>query len=369
MLGILIAATATSLLAAPPGLPSPVPEVAAEFSAVDRYPATEVDFAGGVRGLPHLVFAEPPGHRPLELDLYLPPVSLHAPATGLPLVVFIHGGGWSSGDTRRIRSFVDFPGVLASLSARGYVVASIEYRLSGEARFPAQAADVSAAIRWLRGNAFRYGIDPARALAWGVSAGGHLAALAAVNCNALVTGPKPSTQTDRAGVATDVAAGEAATDCLQGAVAWYGVYDMATIAEQVRQVHGVSRDADDAPEWKLLGCSGRRGCTTQQLAAASPVTYVDHADPPILLIAGSTDTVVPTQQTLEMAARLDAAGVNHELMVLPGVSHNFIGPTFRQTREANLEALAATFSFIDRTIGSASAASAARDDQSRDDKE
>jgi hypothetical protein len=110
---------------------------------------------------------------------------IHHPPVGFPLVLCIHGGGWMGGDSHRNGPFVDFPGVLASLSARGYVVASIEYRLSSEAQFHAQAQDVKAAIGFFRLNALKYGIDPARAAAWGLSAGGHLAGLDPVSCKAL----------------------------------------------------------------------------------------------------------------------------------------------------------------------------------------
>jgi acetyl esterase/lipase len=91
---------------------------------------------------------------------------------------------------------------------------------------------------------------------------------------------------------------------------------------------------------------GTRQCNPGQIAAASPVTYVEAKDPPMLLIGGT----VPCHQTLEMAERLKAAGVPHELMVIPGVDHVFIGKTPEETREANLKALDATFRFIDRTM-------------------
>ena len=95
-------------------------------------------------------------------------------------------------------------------------------------------------------------------------------------------------------------------------------------------------------------------CQQSQVTAASPVSYVDRNDPPMLLIVGSEDTLVPTKQTIEMAERLTAAGVKHDLIVLPGIDHSFIGKTAEATRDANLKALAATFEFIDRTIGNRS---------------
>lgn len=263
--------------------------------------------------------------------------------------MYIHGGGWMGGDSHRSGAFVDFPEVLASLSARGYVVASIEYRLSGEAIFPAPAQDVKAAIRWLRSRASEYGIDPARAIAWGASAGGHLAGLAAVSCNAQALEPEQTIKSAAPDTRADTIGSSKISDCVQGGVTWYGVFDIATIAAQARQDKAMSRDVPDAPEWRMLGCSARQ-CKEGQIAAASPVTYIDAKDPPMLLIVGTEDTTVPYHQTLEMAERLKAAGVPHELMVIPSVDHVFIGETAEQTREANLKALDATFRFIDETM-------------------
>ena len=123
----------------------------------------------GVVGLADVTYAVIPGFRPLRLDLYLAPGATNKPH---PLVIFVHGGGWQSGHTRHSGAFADWPGVLASLAAKGYVVASVEYRLSGEARFPAAIQDVKSAIRYLRVHSSEYGIDPARAVIWGGSAAG-----------------------------------------------------------------------------------------------------------------------------------------------------------------------------------------------------
>ncbi len=187
------------------------------------------------------------------------------------------------------------------------------------------------------------------------AAGGHLSGLAAVSCNAAVLEPKQTVRSYAPGTKDDPITSSKVSDCVQGGVTWYGVFDMATIADQSRQDKAMSRDVPDAPEGQLLGCFGNK-CKQEQIAAASPVTYVDRNDPPMLLIVGTEDTMVPYHQTLEMAEKLKAAGVKHELIVLPGINHSFIGKTPDQTRDANLKALAATFQFIDRTIGSASTA-------------
>jgi acetyl esterase/lipase len=344
----------------------------------DRYPERRTAFAGGVVGFADLTYSVLPGFRPLRLDLYQPP---GAPGSH-PLVVFIHGGGWMSGHTRHSGAFEDWPGVLASLAAKGYVVASVEYRLSGEAPFPAAIQDVKAAIRWLRARAPQYGIDRQRAIVWGGSAGGQLAALAATSCGAAalrpVTERRPSG--DRAvsegtpsgaergnpqrGLATERPAKEppapggrtvprpedSESDCVQGLITWYGIFDFATIAAQSGP-DGPRRlgSADTAPS-RYLGCA-LSSCTPAILAAASAASYVNSTDPPALLIHGTADHTVPVQQSRDFYALLRSKGVPAELVEIPGVDHSFIGPTPEATRAASLLALQKSFEFIDRTVG------------------
>jgi len=166
-----------------------------------------------------------------------------------------------------------------------------------------------------------------------VSAGGHLAALAAVTCNAKALEPAQAPD---------------ASDCVQAGISWYGVFDLSTIAAQARKDKALSRDAAGAPEWRLLGCLARK-CKKERIASASPVTYVDASDPPMLLVTGDADAKVPYHQTLEMAEKLRSKGVAYELMVLPGIDHGLLGKTPEATRDAHLKALEATFRFIDRT--------------------
>ena len=337
-----------SVVVAAQQLPEPEPKIAAAASKMERKTVPHsITFANGVRATLDLQFWAPVGYRPLTLDIYLPPASVPRPRAGFPLVVQIHGGGWMIGDKRISGPFVDWPSVLASLSATGYVVAAVDYRLSSEAQFPVQAQDVKAAIRWLRLNAAKYAIDRTRVVAWGESAGAHLAALAAVSCGAGLLEPKePSNIFNFVSEVTS----KNASDCVQGGIAWFGVFDMTTIQGQAREVRALSRDERDAPEWRLLGCFATQ-CRPAELAAASPITYVDKNDPPMLLIVGDADRTVPTEQTLQMADKLDSAGVRSQLLVLPGVTHEFIGKTPAATRDANLRALAATFKFIDDIIG------------------
>jgi para-nitrobenzyl esterase len=286
--------------------------VAAQPVLDDRYPPRETRFADGVIGLAELVYSTPPGFRPLRLDLYRP-ASASSPR---PLVIYIHGGGWQSGHTRHSGAFENWPAVLAALAARGYVVSSIEYRLSGEAQFPAAIDDVRAALRWLRSKAGNFGIDPQRVLVWGGSAGGHLAALAAMQCEA---------------------------DCVQGLIAWYGIFDFSTLAGSV------AGEPADSPPGKFLGCNRQR-CDSTRLAAASPISFVRAGAPPVLMIHGADDRVVPIQQSRAFLARLEEQGVKATLLALPGVDHSFIGPSVQATRAASERAIDESFRFIDRTL-------------------
>jgi acetyl esterase/lipase len=128
-------------LAASPS--SPTPSIAPQVEQAAPYPAQDVTFPQGVRGKPGLIYWEPAGYRPLQRDLYLPPETLQRPAQGFPLIVYIHGG-WMEGDRHRSGAFTDFPSVLATLAARGYVVASIDYRLIGKAPEQTREANLKA---------------------------------------------------------------------------------------------------------------------------------------------------------------------------------------------------------------------------------
>ena len=284
----------------------------------DRVPVTPVAFPGGVRMYRDVVYQTLPGYRPQIVDIYVP-----ATPGPHPLVLYIHGGGWMGGHTRHSGALADFPKVLASFAAEGFTVASLEYRLSAEARFPAQLQDANAALRFLRAHAGEYRIDPARVGIWGGSAGGHLAALTAVTCR---------------DTALDPAA--ASDGCVQAAVTWYGVYDFAGMT--------VTPDGNAAGA-KLLGCEGR--CPDDRIRAVSPVTYIDARDPPFLLIHGDDDKVVPVAQSHIGEAALRKAGVPVQAIYIPGVDHSFIGKTPQATREATLRATNATFDFFHDRLG------------------
>ena len=291
----------------------------------DVFPRQAVAFAEGVTALADIEYSNLIGYRPLLLDLYLP----RAGATH-PLVIWIHGGGWNRGDSRGNGAITDFPAALAGLAARGYAVAAINYRLSGEAKFPAQIQDVNAAIAYLKTNAARYGIDPSRVLLWGGSAGGHLAALAALTCDATDYAPEPNTgRLSRQDART--AKTSSISTCVQGAVIWYGVSELGRF-----QSNNFT---------SLMGCD-----CPEKMSMASPVNRVTARAPTMLLIHGTADSEVPVEQSHTLEARLKASGVSVQSLYIPDVDHGFIGKTPQATRDATLAALDATFVFIDRVL-------------------
>lgn len=291
---------------------------AAQPVLADRFPQVPVAFPGGVKAYRDVTYQQLTGYRPQIVDIYVP-----ATPGPHPLVLYIHGGGWVAGHTRHSGAFSDWPKVLAALAAEGFTVASLEYRLAGEAKFPAQLQDANAALRFLKAHATEYRIDPARVGIWGGSAGGHLTALTALACGNTKLDPAAANDT-----------------CARAAVTWYGVYHFAGMT--------AAPDGNSAGA-RLLGCDGP--CTEDKLRAVSPVTYIDAKAPPFLLIHGEEDKTVPVAQSREGEAKLKAAGVPVQAIYIPGVDHSFIGKTPEETRKASLQAINATFDFFHAKLG------------------
>jgi len=236
----------------------------------------------------------------LRLDLYSPE-NITQP---LPLVVWIHGGGWRSGRKEQRPPI--------NLMAAGYVVASINYRLSEDAPFPAQIEDCKAAIRWLRANAATYHIDPDHIGAWGHSAGGHLSALL--------------------GTSGGVAALEGTGDNLSYSSRVQAVCDMSGPADIVSLYDGVcksesgsARRAKGFIEQFLGGSPEQRMATAK---AASPMTYISKDDAAFLVIHGENDMSIPVSQSAAFVKALKAAGVDATLEVAIGRGHGVGGPRY-----------------------------------------
>ncbi len=286
----------------------------------------------------------------LRLDVYRLRVDA---AGGRPAVIFIHGGGWRMGDKNQSRvRFVE-------LAERGYVVFSINYRLSGQAVFPACVEDCKAAVRWVRANAGTYNVDGERIGLWGASAGAHLAALMAVSSDAEFRTADRGDQSSR-------------VSCV---VAYFGVYDLRDVgdgvgANLVQQLMGGSESQRRAAYWRASplayvealigrrippppGLGPLRRAASSQPVASAPVTTtasgeapatapaasapssapvsdiapflrVERALPAFLFIHGDADRVVHVSQSRRMHRALREAGAESELIVVRGGVHGLL---------------------------------------------
>lgn len=264
----------------------------------------------------------------LLLDLMLPGGA--APA---PLVIWVHGGGWSSG------SYTPIPDRAAALCSRGFAVASVEYRFSNVATWPAQIQDVRGAVRWLRAHAAQYGLDPDRFAAWGESAGGQL-----VSMLGTAGGVATATVGDETVDLEGTTGGNGAfSSRVEAVVDWYGATDFLQLCFYPTP-SVPNHDAATSAESHLLGgpIQGR----PERAATADPITYATADDPPFLLMHGTADKLYPFNQSELLYDALTAAGVPATLRPVPGAGHG--GTLFDQS--ANLEAV---YSFLQATLGTA----------------
>jgi len=233
-----------------------------------------------------------------RLDIYQPKQT-----TGnLPLVVWIHGGGWEAGNKS------DCPGML--FAEHGFVVASVEYRFSKAAVFPAQIYDCKAAVRYLRAHAADYHIDPTRIGVWGGSAGGHLVALLGTSIgNTALEG----TVGDNVKTSSAV---EAVCD-------WYGPSDFISFVDQI-PTDKIDFYNNHSSVTHLFG--GDVSLHKDLAKEASPVTYVTRTAPPFLIMHGTADNVVPIAQSQELYDDLIHAGATATFIPLPGAGHGFGDP-------------------------------------------
>ena len=252
-----------------------------------------------IRDLPY-AGTENPRQR---LDLYLPAERENTQEL-LPVVVFIHGGGWANGDKRGGQSS------LASLVQSGkYVGVSLGYRLSGEAIWPAQIHDCKAAIRWLRAHAEEYGIDPERIGVTGTSAGGHLAAMLGTTGDVAELEGSLGSHRDQSSRVTCVAD-------------QYGPTDLLTM--------GGSHNQPNSPESRLLGGAVQQ--TKGVAMQASATTHVSQDDPPFLIIHGTKDPTVPYDQSEQLHRVLTAAGVESTLIPVEDGGHGRFPPALVNAR-------------------------------------
>jgi acetyl esterase/lipase len=235
--------------------------------------------------------------KPLLLDLVYPTETPGMPAPErMPAVIEVHGGGWQVGERNIGRGLI--------MPLQGFFYASIDYRMSHEALFPAQIHDVKAAIRWLRAHADDYHVDPDRIGLWGGSAGGHLVSLAGASGDVEAL----EGSCGWAGYSTRVAAVAAVnpvTDMLVPQAEWEWAYQ------------------PDSPVERLFG--GPVHTREQLVRSASPLTYLNAAAPPTLLIHGTADDIVPFSQSLKLFDALTLNGIEATLVSLEGVDHALYG--------------------------------------------
>lgn len=260
--------------------------------ALGRVPLvdTEPAIPATVEAHRDLVFRQVDDVRDLALDLYRP----KTPPASAPLIVFVHGGSWRGGERDDYRRY------LVDYAAKGYVTASVSYRLAQEAHYPAAVDDVRSALAWLAARSGRYGFDPGRVALVGGSAGAHLAMLVAYS-SPLESG------TSAAGDRPDGReSGPALT--IRGVVNFYGPADLTS---EFARSHPTVQD--------FLGASYESA--PDVFRRASPIVHVTPDDPPTLVLHGTLDEVVPIEQSDRLVARLEEAGVPHEYHRLAGWPH------------------------------------------------
>jgi acetyl esterase/lipase len=258
-----------------------------------------------------------------NLDIYLPDEG-DGP---FPNILFIHGGGFAIGDKRDIHLLAFLKGI-----ERGYAVVSVNYRLSGEAIFPAGLQDIKAAIRWLRANCEKYCLDGNRIAACGGSSGGNYAAMVCL--------------TDHVTEFDDLSLGNAEYPCnVQAAVDWFGPTDFLKMDEQLNEGgFGPSDHGEaDSPESRYLGA--KLSDVPLKVELANPMTYIHDRMPPLLIQHGSLDTMVPIQQSIIFVEKLRkyVRSDRFEFNILEGAGH---GDPMFETEEN----MARVFSFLDRHL-------------------
>ena len=276
-------------------------------------------------------YAALPGARPLELDLYLPP-SDGRPSPA-PVAVFLHGGGWRLGSRRSLGPAYarTVPPPFEQVARAGIAVASVDYRLSGERTWPAQLSDAKAAVRWLRSRGGEVGVDPDRIGAWGESAGAQLA---------LLLGLTGADLDGDIGLDGDVGI-VGPSSAVAAAAAWYPPTDLAALPGDL----GTDPGAADTREALMIGAP--LDSVPDRVREAGPITYLRVGVPPILLLHGRDDRLIPCVQSDRFAAAARAAGAAIEYETYPGADHMWLGSI-----DAPAAALVRTIQFLQAELGS-----------------
>jgi acetyl esterase/lipase len=302
-------ALVTALLSACGGATATAPKA-------DPMPSATAPAASMSKGAVQTVTYCTDGGKALAMDISLPSPRPTAPA---PAVIYVHGGGWEHGN-RLGGGFLEQ--LRPQLNAKGFVVASIDYRLAPIDKWPAQIVDAKCAVRYLRAHASTYGIDAQRIGAWGGSAGGHLVSLMG---------------TADASAGFDVGEWSSESSRIHAVVDLFGTADITVSGwpsdptKVITDVFGV------AP-----------GGASEVLAKASPVTWISRDDPPFLILQGDADQTVPAAQSQGFAAKLQAAGVPATLVMVRGGPHGLASP---KEQPAPDQLVTMIVDFFARTLG------------------
>ncbi len=232
------------------------------------------------------------------LDLMLPKKRGDEP---LPVVVFIHGGGWRNGDKGRGHNRIE-----PFVASGNYAGVSVGYRLSGEAQWPSQIHDCKAAIRWIRANAEKYNLNADRIGVWGTSAGGHLVTML-------------GTSGDVEAMDGSLGSNNQYSSRVSCVADFFGPTNFLTMNETAIESARLDHDAADSPESLLIG--GAIQDHPEKVATADPITYVSADDPAILIVHGTLDPLVSFNQSELLYAALDKAGVEKTLITIDGGEH------------------------------------------------
>lgn len=278
------------------------PTSAAPAASAGAAPATRNEAAPrnrvpeGVKALTDLAYVAN-GHAKQKLDLYLPEKA----DKPTPLIVWIHGGGWAAGDKSE-----GCPPLNSGFTKYGYAVANLNYRLSGDAIFPAQIEDCKAALRWLRAHAAEYNLDPAHIGVWGGSAGGHLVALlGATNGNKVF----------------DVGAHLDQSSDVQAAVDFFGPTDIVQMDAHALPDARLKHDAPNSPEARLVGGPIQNKPYRDVAARVNPIPYLTSASAPYLIVHGDADPTVPHHQSELLYAALKEKGLPVRFHTIKGAGH------------------------------------------------
>jgi acetyl esterase/lipase len=247
---------------------------------------------------------------PLAMDLYMPPASARTPRPA-PMALYVHGGGiWGDrkmyglGATQANHHGALFTPLQQQLNARGFVVASIDYRLPPGTPWPAQIEDAKCAVRFLRAHAADLGVDPGRIGVWGSSFGGLLAS------NLGLATPQAGFDRGQYG---------AQSSAVQAVVDMFGIADLT--------------DFDDASAFGQFVLQNAFGSSTEVRRSASPITYVSPSAPPFLILQGNEDPLVRPRQSAKLAQRLHSAGVPATMIEVHGTEHTLDTPGQRPSSD------------------------------------